>query len=294
MMTAGEEEDDAEVVGLKAAAGKLLTESGVGPLPPIVYHYTSLDTAIKILNSFEMWCANVAFSNDPSEGLHGQQVIAAVCAKDPDLKLSGAQKLVADHIDGYAVSFSGEPNELTQWRSYCANGRGAAIGIDSAVLSQRKAVAFSHVEYDPQRQETLVRDLLDLFRAPILSARFQQGDRPERPVAALALSFVMARAMLKNPAYHSEKEYRLLDALPRDPAQHTTTIAFFPRGGRSVPYFPVDLRASRADGATQPVREVWIGPCLDVSVSTAAIQDTVAYVAQAFPIHVSTVPMRCD
>src|ERR1043165_4150287 len=126
-MTTGNDADDAEVIALKAAAGKLLTDSAGVPLPPIVYHYTSLDTAIKILNSLEMWCANVAFSNDPSEGDHGEQVIADVCAHDPDLKMAGAQKLIADEIDSYAVSFSSEPNELTQWRAYCANGRGVAI-----------------------------------------------------------------------------------------------------------------------------------------------------------------------
>jgi hypothetical protein len=288
-----DESDDVETAALKAAAGKLLTESAGVPPPPIVYHYTSLDTAIKILNSFEMWCSNVAFSNDPSEGVHGQDVIAEVCSNDPDLKMAGAQTLVADEIDGYAVSFSSEPNELTQWRAYCSNGRGVAIGIDTAVLSKRTSVTFSHVEYDPDRQKAIVQSILDLFRAPMLSARFQEA-RLHRLAYVLTLSFVIVRAMLKNPAYHSEKEYRLLDALPKDPANHDTTLEAFPRGTRSVPFFRVDLRASSAPGAAQPVRELWIGPCLDVPATTAAIEATAAYVTQAFPIRLSTVPMRCD
>jgi hypothetical protein len=294
-MTATDDDDDEETATLKAAAGKLLTaSSGVSP-PPIVYHYTSLDTAIKILDSREMWCANVAFSNDPSEGTYGQEVIADVCAHDPDLKMEGAQKLVADNLDGYAVSFSSEPNELTQWRAYCSNGRGVAIGIDTGVLSQRKTVTFSHVEYEPERQKAIVQSLLDLFRAPLLSARSQRDDdRIHRLAYVLTLSFVIVRAMLKNSAYHSEKEYRLLDALPKDPAEHSTTLKTFQRGEFFVPFFPVDLRASSAPGADQPVRDVWLGPCLDVPSATAAIEATAAYVAQAFPIHVSTVPMRCE
>jgi hypothetical protein len=286
------EEDYPEIVALKVAVGKLLTGSARAPLPPVVYHYTSLDTAIKILNGFEMWCANVAFANDPSEGVHGQQVIADVLAKDRHFKLSGAQKLIADEIDGYAVSFSAEPDQLTQWRSYCSNGRGVAIGIDTAVLSERKTVAFSHVEYDSARQEWLVQELLALFRAPIISATFQPT-RLHRLVATLTLSLVIVRAMLKNHAYHSEREYRLLDALPKDPANHTTLIEFFPRGTLSVPFFRVDLRASNAPGAMQPVREVWIGPCLDFPSSSAAIQGTCAHMIEAFPIIASKVPMRC-
>ncbi len=284
--------DTEETKALKAAAAKLLTNSTAESRPAIVYHYTSLDTAVKILNSFEMWCTNMAFS-DPSEGVYGESVIDGVCTRDSDLFLAGARKLVADEIDGYATSFSADPDELTQWRSYCSNGRGVAIGIDTEVLSKRTQVVFSHIEYDRTRQEKLVKDILNLFRMRMLSAR-SRPPRLRRLTYVLTLSFVILRAMMKDPSYHSEREYRLLDALPKNPKRHSTRLEHFPRGSQSVPFFRIDLRASTAAGAAQPVREVWVGPCLDFANSEAQLKNSSAYRAQPFRITPSSVPMRCD
>jgi hypothetical protein len=281
-----------ETDALKAAVGKILSNA-TDPRPAIVYHYTSLDTAIKILNSLEMWCTSVTFSNDPSEGVYGQGVIDDVCARDRDLLLAGARKLVSDEIEGYAISFSADPDELTQWRSYCSNGRGVAIGIDTEVLSNRTNLVFSYIEYVRTRQEKLVKDMLNLFRVRMLSAR----SRPpwlHRLAYVLTLSFVILRAILKDPAYHSEREYRLLEALPKDPKRHNTPIEYFQRGSQSVPFFRADLRASTAAGAAQPVREVWVGPCLDFADSEARLKNTAAYRTQSFRIIRSRVPMRCE
>ena len=285
--------EDEETKGLKTAAARLITNSTGEPRPEIVYHYTSLDTAIKILNSLEMWCTNVAFSNDPSEGIYGQGVIDRVCATDPDLLLAGARKLVSTEIDGYAISFSEAPDELTQWRSYCSNGRGVSIGVDTDVLAKRGSVAFCQIEYDGGRQEKLVRNILNLFRGRMLSAR-SWLPRLHRLAYVLTLSFVIVRGMLKDPAYHSEREYRLLDALPKDPKRHNTKIEHFQRGPTAVPFFRVDLRASTGAGAVQPIRKVYVGPCLDFGVAEAALKRTAAYAAQPFDIVKSAVPMRCD
>jgi hypothetical protein len=149
------------------------------------------------------------------------------------------------------------------------------------------------VEYALERQKEIVQRVLDLFRGPMLDAAFDP-DRLQRIAGVLTLSFVLVRSMMKNPAYHSEKEYRLIDALPKDAAHHDIALESFRRGTRDVPFFRVDLRASNADASERPVREVWIGPCLDASAATAAIEATTAYAASAFPIHVSTVPMRRD
>jgi hypothetical protein len=135
-----------ELEALKSAAAKIVTdEAGQAP-PAMVYHYASLDVAVKILNSFEMWCTNVAFSTDHSEGVHGEAVIDAVCTADPDLLMRGARKLVAEEIDGYATCFSIDSDEEAKWLTYGANGTGVSIGFDVEVLAKRKNLAFCCVE----------------------------------------------------------------------------------------------------------------------------------------------------
>ena len=283
----------AEAKSLKTAVGKLLTNSAPEAYPAIVYHYASLETAIKILNSFEMWCTNVSFSNDPSEGVYGQSLIDDVCTRDPDLLLAGARKLVADEIEGYATSFSADPDELTQWRAYCANGRGVAIGVETEALLLRTHLVFTHIQYDHPQQVRLAKAILNVFRGLMLAAK-SRPPRIRHLAYVLTVSFVILRAMLKDPTYHSEREYRLLDALPKDPKRHDTSLEYFQRRDQSVPFFRVDLRDSSAAGAKQPVREVYVGPCLDFADAEAQLRRTSAYNVQAFSIVRSRVPMRCD
>jgi hypothetical protein len=285
--------DDKEIKALKRAAAQLLINSSAYPRPAIVYHYTSLDTAIKILDSFEIWCTNVAYSTDTYEGIYGQGTIDRICARDSDLLMEGARRLIAEEIDGYTASFCAEPDIPTQWTTYGSNGRGVAIGVDAAVLSSRSQVAFSHVEYDATRQEKLVKDVLNLFRGRMLSAR-SWPPRKRRLAYVLTLSFVIVRAMLKDPSYQKEQEYRLLDALPKDPKHHDTSLEHFQRGSQSVPFFRVDLRDSTASGAAQPIREVWLGPCMDYSDGEARLKESAAYRAQSFPIERSRVSLECD
>ena len=282
-----------EADALKSAAGRLLTNRTRCGLPPVVYHYTSLEEATKILDSHEMWCTNVAFSNDPTEGRYGQDLIDNVCTRDPDLLFAGARKLVREDIDGYSISFSADGDELTQWRSYCSNGRGVAVGVDTEILSQRTSVLFARIEYDQAQQERLIKALLDVFRGRFLSAR-SSPSRQYRLAYPLTLSFIILRAMLKDPSYHSENEYRLLDALPKPTKRRGMKFEYFSRGEFSVPYFRVDLRASGAADANQPIREVTIGPCLDFNSAVTTLQNTRAFHERAFPINASRVPMRCD
>lgn len=171
------------------------------------------------------------------------------------------------------------------------NGYGVAIGVDVDVLGNRANVAFGRVIYDRSEQDDLVRKVLDVFRAPINSAKFDTP-RLKRLVGTLTLYFVMLRAVLKDPAYYAEHEYRLFDALPRDPAEHSTSLQTFPRDGLNVSYFPVDLRASKSPNATQPIREVRIGPCLDFSTASECLLATSAAKAFQFPVIASRVPMR--
>lgn len=118
-------------------------------------------------------------------GLHGRKIIAEALAADPSVWIERAQ-LITDDIACYASSFSAEPDLLTQWRYYAANGT---------------------------------------------------GDKDEK--------------------------------------HHATSLKHFHRGGQQVPYFPGDLRDSIAADAACPIREVWVGPCLDLAAAT------------------SEVPMRC-
>lgn len=140
------------------------------PMPSSVFHYTSLEAAVAILRTHTVWCSNVSYSNDPAENAYGHNVLLETVKKDRDFAFAGLLKAIAT-VDCYATSFSADPDLLPQWRAYCANGRGVALGVDVDVLLKRRRMFFSRIEYDPSQQQQLIRNVMNVFRPAISAAR---------------------------------------------------------------------------------------------------------------------------
>jgi hypothetical protein len=292
-MHEGSMERDPEVKTLIGRADEVLEKyRTIPPLPEALYHYTSLDAAIHIIQDRKMWCSNVVYANDPAEAVYGQGILDDVAETDADLRLQGLRS-VLEELDCYVTSFSGDGDLLPQWRAYGLNGRGVAVGVDANVLRSRPSLVFARVIYDAKTQRQFVTDMMDVFRKALLSAR---GDSPRlrRLMDALAMYLLIVRSALKSDSYESEREYRLFDVLPADRAAHNVHLDFRASGRMVVPYFKVDLAASNAKNAAQQFRDLRAGPCLDHvlierSLKTLAIQEGLT-----FSVTPSSVRMRCD
>jgi nucleoid-associated protein YejK len=262
------------------------------PLPDILYHYTSLDAAIAILQTRKMRCSNVVYANDPAEATYGQSVLDEVAKTDPTLKLQGLRSALAE-LDSYIVSFSGDGDLLPQWRAYCRNGRGVSVGVDAQVLRRRPTLILARVIYDSAEQRQFVTDMMDVFRQPLLSARGNTV-RLRHLLDTLGLYLVIVRSALKSQTYESEREYRLFDVLPADRSSLQTHLAFRASGGMVVPYFEADLSASKAENATQPFSEVRVGPCLDATLIERSLKTLAIQEGLTFAVKPSAVKMRCE
>src|SRR5207249_4501534 len=63
----------------------------------------------------------------------------------------------------YVFSFSAVPDLLSQWRAYCPDGAGVAIGVPKTLINRRAAVhGFDFVPciYDPRQQAEAVVSIL--------------------------------------------------------------------------------------------------------------------------------------
>jgi DUF2971 family protein len=287
------EDNDVDVSDVRAATDAiLLAYRKALPLPESVYHYTSLHAAISIIPKSEVWASNVTYSNDPSEGEYGHQLIIDLLKTDPHFSLQGLLSVIND-IDCYATSFSADPDLLTQWRAYCRNGRGVAIGVAADVLAESTKMIFMRVEYDRQKQEQLVRDILNVFRQPLLVAP-QNSPRQRALVETLALYFVIVRAIFKSPAYFTEREYRLFNTLPKLWSAHKTQLLYRASESSVIPYLKVNLPLSKSPRAAKPFTEIWIGPCLDFPLTSASLDLVAAQAQFSIGFKPSNVRMRCD
>lgn len=116
--------------------------------PNIVYHYTSLETMQKIVETQQLWATNVKFLNDTAERTiflsRAMQRLPSLRDEHPELDrqafdhMLDPQRLKYDIISHLpsVVSFSKDSDSLPQWRAYCPKGRGVAIGFSVEALKR--------------------------------------------------------------------------------------------------------------------------------------------------------------
>lgn len=238
-------------------------------MPSVVYHYCDLDAAIHILQECSVRASNIAHSNDPTEVAYGQRILQSVVKSDfPIFSFRDIFAIVAD-IDFYASCFSGNGDLLPQWRAYCSNGKGVALGVHTSVLLGHKEMLFVRMEYDEDKQRQLARETIKVYEQPLIDA-YPNEAKVATLAHELALQFVVLKGMFKSPAYESEREYRLFNTLPKPVAAHDFKLKFRAAGAAGsvlVPYYDVSVASSRDERAGRPFAEIILGPCMPLRTS---------------------------
>ncbi len=211
-----------------------------------VAHYTRLGTLAGMLRSSggwtSAWATPVQFLNDRKELTLGLEALDVIAAEDTDrssLIRHQLDELIASsgspESDAYQMSFSGNPDELGQWRGYAANGYGCAVVTSVTSLNSVAAVS-GWVIYDREEQK--------LFARRVIEGVSHLSDELE-----LARTLVAAASFMKHPGFAPEAEYRLLCFPCED------EIRFRESGNRLVPYFDF-----LGDTSPLPVSRIVIGP----------------------------------
>jgi Protein of unknown function (DUF2971) len=238
------------------------------PFPSSVFHYTRLNAFVSIVQTGNIWCSNVAYANDPAEITYGDEILSMMLKQRyPDFALKGVFATLAD-IDYYAAAFSAEGDLLPQWRAYCDNGKGIAIGFDTLSIMWTTHMIFSRVEYDQKRSIELAAEVMSRYAEPI--RRAASDEERWRLLQELALFFVSLRGIFKHPAYAAEREYRLFNTLPRPREAHDTHLLFRATASGLIPYYEIEvLPRGGVRSGRQTLNEVILGPCCDEPIESS-------------------------
>lgn len=107
--------------------------------PAELWHYTTLEGAVGILTSGEMWATDSRFLNDPEEYQHALTVTRELVIRDLEedefkrevvALLTRLEAFDSGNAPPLIASFSEASDELTQWRSYSSEGAGVALVLD--------------------------------------------------------------------------------------------------------------------------------------------------------------------
>jgi hypothetical protein len=262
------------------------------PLAGPLYHYTSLDVLVKIVESGVMWASSVFYMNDASEIRHGIDVIMT-CAAEQFAKVTDASKReILRHLVGwvsnqrdrhfpfFVACFSEKSDDINQWRSYSPSGNGVCIGFDHIVMHdcfREQGWDFAHCFY----QRTNQKQWADAFiTRAVLAVEEAEPDVNKRgdesfysPIFNTTLDVLLEVASrIKHPAFAEEREWRLMSRLLK--SEQCDRIAFRTGGSMMIPYLP--LRLTPNANTTLKLAAVTIGPTRSSELARRSLESYLA------------------
>lgn len=241
-------------------------EDLIGQTPgACLYHYTSPDGMIGIVENRNLWATDYRHLNDRQEYRFGAKLLLQELDRrkvNEDVRRVFFDLVQFRQSGCFVLSFSEHGDRLSQWRAYCAGGSGFSLGFqqesDFFKLAKREAFHLVRCEYDPKRQRTLCSELVSSFiehRIEIERAPWSDGD----PFSALKNLFepynwtfrlAIVLASLKHRGFEEEREWRLV-------SQHTQRLlprVSFRTGRFGVtPFFKLSL----SEGQRTPKGLAW-------------------------------------
>ncbi len=252
----------------------------------ILYHYTSQQGLLGILDSKAVWATNTHFLNDQTEFVHGLSFARAMANHSyHDDYWESFGFLLRDHLEKlggdnlYVSSFSEKPDLLSQWRGYCPGGSGYCIGFDQVLMAEyckEQGIRLEKCLYKHEEQLSAVSTIIsyakeffpavphtveEFFSLPIeekLDCMFElkkrlDGDlKPEadRVMDGICESLSELAPLFKNEGFYEEAEWRII---ANRPAQ---AVCFRPGPSYVIPYISMDMLKAKP----HVLKRVIVGP----------------------------------
>lgn len=179
-----------------------------------LYHYTSLEGALGILKTGNIWATDINYLNDSSELL-----IAIECFKKELSSYAKTTKPNNDHVPALesiiktyeekmhipiaTCSFSEDGDSLSLWRGYQGQHYGVALGFDREKLEGATSAKFSlgKCEYVVSKQQKMAETEVNRLMENI--------NKHENYAMGFYLAITRLAPLLKNPKFRNELEWRL-------------------------------------------------------------------------------------
>ena len=195
-----------------------------------VYHYTTPEGLIGIVENRTLWATDVFYLNDSEEFALGIQIardymknLKETANGEPAVgrlewllkELKGIGPLRKKTV--YVSSLSEDDDQLSQWRAYCRGG-GFAIGFKVGrliELARAQDFVLERCIYEPEEQRRFITRVVDSIAGPWLNSSMPWPEQPgEGPRFETHLRLVdeLSRlsSTLKNKGFLEENEYRLV------------------------------------------------------------------------------------
>lgn len=244
--------------------------NNVKSVPTPLFHYCSIRVFHSIILNRCLWLSSAFGTRDYHEIYYGFSIFEDLA---PSLVQDNVYKTVRQHLEEitayyeiFIASLSSNGDMAVQWNQYADQGRGVAIGFESASFNARpggrvfdimpsRSVSIDKVSYDPEAQRARIKDRIEWLN------RFAQIG-PDPPAYAI----YMDSAFFKQPQYIAEDEWRIVYIATKARPAHIdleterdrslANVKFRTTISSIVPYVDFPLFPN----SIPPIREVILGP----------------------------------
>jgi hypothetical protein len=215
-----------------------------------MFHYTSANGALAILQSGRMRFTDYAYLNDTREITYGLDVIRSIMEDEKHITGSRALTELKAHLEEidpfsayriYTTSFSTDRDSLSQFRLYGPLALGFEINPSSFGFFKGDSHC-DHVVYDPDKQAQLIETFLYLLRqSEEKDAALVKSDKKKQVTTDYLTSHLLQIvAFFKHSAFSDEREIRLIYSEPLEVmgqfGQKIAKRQFRASGGLIVPF----------------------------------------------------------
>jgi hypothetical protein len=259
----------------RTAIGSLISAVHEG----ILYHYTSQQGLLGIVQNKVLWMSNIRYLSDAAEFGYAAGLVREVLNQSLRTERGPWNDYYAGILDTLdetlhsapsVASFSEEGDLLSQWRAYTPNGLGFSVGFTYDCLKQlakSQLCSIMRCSYEKSEHDAIVRELIGNAGKWIVDS--DHDESVQTAVSVFFGSFLWIAPALKHPSFHEEREWRLVR-----PAQPLSVDKpkFKPGKSMLVPYFEFSL----ADKGRFSPSRIFVGPTphmqLSVESTTALLQ----------------------
>ncbi|WP_434620340.1 DUF2971 domain-containing protein [Tabrizicola sp. M-4] len=226
----------------------------------ILYHYTTLQTFLSIVESKSIRFSDLSKSNDRAEGKFILQCLAEQLG--PMRKSEALKSIILNQLEkiidlyphfGFCMTSNGD--DLGQWRAYANGGQGVAIGFNVDRLAEcvksspiGDSTKISTVRYGKDEVTAHTSEILEIVEKIDDSfflnvERGSSGERLSSPSELFNLFQAIERFSkncydIKNGSFLLEDETRITQGMSSTTADF---LKFFVRQSRIVPYYQVEI-----------------------------------------------------
>jgi hypothetical protein len=250
--------------------------------PDVLYHYTSQQGLLSIIEKRKLWATHIRYLNDSKEFDYALELARDHLSKERDSGDEHRRQFVDDalwNIDNglgidtpfavYVTSFSHHGNQLSQWRGYCPRGSGFSLCFrvsDLRVLAERRSqefdLAFVPCLYDEDEQNALISELI----STALTAPTEASPDASSPDALFTLLILRWAPAIKDKGFEEETEWRLVTRGMRSDSLLREGSSFL------IPYIEFDLTGESKKGI-DCIDSVTLGPTPHPELSEQSVKD---------------------